>query len=165
MSSIHHHSLTDDGIAALGLGALSDEVSGPILAGLRAHALVTRCERLDLAPILLDDKGRVLHVSPRAAGLMTGEMSVVADHLLGTDDRANRRIERLLADALAGGAADQCSSACIASRSGRAPLRLSAVRTRHAAAHQLLTIVVLVTRGVVVGRRALRQVRSALAAA
>lgn len=165
MSSIQHDVLTDEGLAALGVFDLSEDVAGPIMAGLRAQSVARLCERLNLPAILLDGRGRVLHVSPIADTLMAGDVATVADHLLGGDVNANRRIEKLLVASLADEPTDHVASVSIVSRAGREPLILTAIRAGTASVHQLLKVVVVATRGVEVGRQAVLDVCAALAQA
>ena len=162
MSAVHQDGLTDDHRAAFGLVDLADEVAGPILAGLRAQSVAALCERLGLAAILLDGRGRVLHVATRAEALLGGELSIVADHLLGPDEQANRQLGRLLTDPLSD-PRGRHGSASFAPRAGEEPLVLTAVCTGTASPYQLLKVVLLATRGRAPGGTALRQVRSALA--
>lgn len=164
MSAVHEDGLTDDRRAALGLVDLADEVSGPILAGLRAQSVVACCERLGLATILLDGRGRVLHVAARADAMLAGELSIVADHLLGPDEQANRQLERLLAGPLSN-RGERDGSASFAPRAGEEPLVLTTVCVGNASPYQLLKVVLIATRGRAPGWTALRQVRSALAEA
>ena len=96
--------------------------------------------------------------------MLAGELSVVADHLLGRDDDANRRLETLLIDSLSNRLGD-LGSTSFPPRAVGEGLVLTAVSLDDPSPYQLLAVVLLASRGRAPSRTAMRQVRSAWAKA
>ncbi len=83
------------------------DVTGPIRAGMRARAVADACTRLDLAAILIDRTGRVLHIDESAkSALERGRLRVEAGHLIGPTREANARITQAVGLALGEGSED-----------------------------------------------------------
>ena len=57
----------------------------PLLAGARARGVADGFEWLGLAAILLDDRGEVLHVNPRAVDLMGEDLFLASGRLRARD--------------------------------------------------------------------------------
>jgi len=81
---------------------MPSEFLGPMLAGARARGIADAYEMMGLGVILLNDSGRVLHVSARARLMMEGALDIVSEHMVASTPAANLSIGRAIAAALAG---------------------------------------------------------------
>ncbi len=81
---------------------LPSEILAPMLAGARARGIADAYEMMGLGVILLNDSGRVLHLSARARILMEGTIDIVSEHMVAATPEANSAIGRLIAAGIAG---------------------------------------------------------------
>lgn len=84
----------------------ADDASAPIRAGMRARAIADACETLELAAVLIDGTGRVLHVGASAAAVLGGDLDVVAGHLVGMSQKTNQAVQRAVTSVINGLAAE-----------------------------------------------------------
>jgi len=87
----------------------------PLLAGARARGVADGFEWLGLAAILLDDRGEVLHVNPRAVDLMGEELFLSSGRLRARDAEIDGALGVAIHRALGGGPSSHIQ---IPSRSG-----------------------------------------------
>ena len=80
---------------------LPADVAGPIRAGMRARTVADACARYDLAALLIDATGRVIHVTERARTILAGgDFELVEGQLLGRDRTFNAAIVKAIGIAL-----------------------------------------------------------------
>jgi hypothetical protein len=87
----------------------------PLLAGARARGVADGFEWLGLAAILLDDRGEVLHVNPRAIDLMGDDLFLSAGRLRARDPHIDATLGAAVRRAVNGGTS---SNVAIPSTSG-----------------------------------------------
>jgi len=75
----------------------------PLLAGARARGVADGFEWLGLAAILLDDRGEVLHVNPRAVDLMGEDLFLSSGRLRARDAEIDGALGVAIHRALGGG--------------------------------------------------------------
>jgi hypothetical protein len=75
----------------------------PLLAGARARGVADGFEWLGLAAILLDDRGEVLHVNPRAIDLMGEDLFLSSGRLRARDAEIDGALGVAIHRALGGG--------------------------------------------------------------
>ena len=75
----------------------------PLLAGARARGVADGFEWLGLAAILLDDRGEVLHVNPRAVDLMGEDLFLSSGRLRARDAEIDDALGVAIHRALGGG--------------------------------------------------------------
>jgi len=75
----------------------------PLLAGARARGVADGFEWLGLAAILLDDRGEVLHVNPRAVDLMGEDLFLSSGRLRARDAEIDGALGIAIHRALGGG--------------------------------------------------------------
>jgi len=79
----------------------------PLLAGARARGVADGFEWLGLAAILLDDRGEVLHVNPRAVDLMGEDLFLSSGRLRARDAEIDGALGVAIHRALGGGSSSR----------------------------------------------------------
>jgi hypothetical protein len=112
----------------------------PLLAGARARGVADGFEWLGLAAILLDDRGEVLHVNPRAVDLMGDDLFLSSGRLRARDAEIDGALGVAIRRALGGGASSRIT---IPSKTGQGTVgaRIAAMESVDEDPFQLLRAV------------------------
>jgi hypothetical protein len=112
----------------------------PLLAGARARGVADGFEWLGLAAILLDDRGEVLHVNPRAVDLMGEDLFLSSGRLRARDAEIDGALGVAIRRALRGGASSRLAIP-LASGQGTVGARIASIDSLEDDPFQLLRAV------------------------